>query len=74
MSAIIKIIRVNHDEKGAFIMGNSCIYAENMTIAYKIEGNWIVDLSKREKLSAECLETFDMLAELLETVETFENR
>lgn len=74
MSAIIKVIRVNHDEKGAFIMGNDCIYAENMTVAYKIESKWIIDLSKREKLSVECLETFDLLAEWLETVETFEKR
>lgn len=82
MSTIIKVIRVNHDEKGTFIMGNDCIYAECQTkkgkawsvVAYKMAGKWILDLSKRKKLRVECLETFDLLAELLETVETFEKR
>jgi hypothetical protein len=72
MSTIFKVIKVNYYEKGAFIIGDHCIYAESHTVAYKISGKWILDLSKKEKLSRESLETFDLLAELLETVESFE--
>ena len=74
MSTIIRLIKVNPNEKGAFIVGKDVIYAEKLVIAYKISGKWVLDLSKREKLSAESLETFEALVELLETVESFKNR
>jgi hypothetical protein len=72
MSTIIRLIKVNPNDKGAFIVGKDVIYANNLVIAYKISAKWVLDLSKREKLSPESLETFDLLAELLETVESFE--
>jgi hypothetical protein len=74
MSTIFKVIKVHHHEKGAFIMGDDCIYADNFIVAYKINGRWVLDLSKREKLYPEYWGTFDLLKEWFNSIETFENR